>query len=146
MNDAKRRWFLILFAFTALPVMLAVSKVAGPVTAAADAQSTTVFQGVPILALGAAVVWCVTRLRLKGEIGGAVELPAFPQFHVSTLIGLAFSEFASIAAYSTPGSTWQTMLPFLAGTIVVNLLFILPAGLAYFRALDEQGPGPDAPG
>lgn len=140
MDNPKRTWFGIVFAFTVLPVMLAVAKVAAPVSTAADADTLPFFQGFATLGLGAAVIWCVTKLRLRGEIGGPLELPAHPRFQTNTLVGLALSELGTVAAFAAPGSTWQGMLPFLAGTLVVNLLFVLPAGLAYYRALDERGP------
>ncbi|MCW5943246.1 MAG: hypothetical protein KIS66_13520 [Fimbriimonadaceae bacterium] len=137
-------WLLIVFAFTALPVILALTKAfaTAPVVVPADSTGTTTFQGLATLALGAAVVWSVVRLRLKGEVGGAVELPTVAAFQARSQVGLALSEVGSLAAWASPGSTWQTMLPFLAGTIVVNLLFIVPAGLTFFRLLEEQDAAP----
>lgn len=57
------------------------------------------------------------------------------------LIALSFSEIACIVAIVWKTNGWATptdLLPIFAGGLVVNLLVVLPRGMAYFKDMPEN--------
>lgn len=81
--------------------------------------------GLAALGLIGAVAWSRTKLRLDLE-------PL--RFQTEMVVSLAFSELSACLGIVAGGmKDFATMLPFAVGTIAVNLLFIAPRVVAYWR-------------
>lgn len=66
-------------------------------------------------------------------------VPPVAKWQPQSLIAMAFAELASLLAIFIVGG--DRMLVYVAATVVVILATILPAGLAYFSALEAQQSG-----
>ena len=101
---------------------------------------------VGVAALVASVVWF--QLRTAGKIGDETQVLAQPtlrvqmmeptQFQTETIIALAIAEACSIFGLLRfiLGGEAIAFVPFAVGTLLVNLLFILPRGLKYWSNLE----------
>jgi hypothetical protein len=127
-------WLVILGAFTIQPVLLYVF-VGMNAAPSPDGQSV-IFEALAVAALAAAVFMGVQKLRPKAELGEQPVVPPVAKWQPQSLIAMAFAELASLLAIFIVGG--DRMLVYVAATIVVILATILPAGLAYFAALEAQ--------
>lgn len=132
-------WMLIVFAVAVLPLLLLflkfqtkVESLVQPPPPPPDPVYFSVGAGILLLmAIG------VTFAKVRPREGA--QLQTVSQFQSSSLIALAMSEAAAILGYiAAPNGYASMMLPFVGGSLVVILLVILPAGVAYWKALEEK--------
>lgn len=119
----RRVLLVIVFAFMALPVMLC-GAFAAQLTSNRQEGSPWVAEIMGVIGLLAAIGWSSFRLK-----------PQLPQlaFQTETLICLSFAEFASLMGIFI-GAGMSTALPLVIGTIVVDLLFVVPRVVAFIRS------------
>lgn len=125
---------MIVGAFTVQPVLLYVF--VGMNAASRPESQEVIFEAVAVAALAAAVFMGVQKLRPKAELGEKPVVPPVARWQPQSLIALAFAELATLLGIFIIGG--DRMLVYVAATIVVILAAILPAGLAYFAALEAQ--------
>jgi len=97
--------------------------------------------------LGASVAWLQFATQGKmSDSGGPILTPA--KFQEQSIVAMALAEACSVSGLLLffMGNTLRQFVPFIAGTLAVFFLFILPKGLRYFAAWDEaQKPKPPSP-
>jgi len=100
-----------------------------------------------IAELGASVAWLQFATRGKmGDSGGPILTPA--EFQSQSIVAMALAEACSISGLLLffLGNTLAQFAPFIAGTLLVFFVFILPKGLRYYAAWEEsQRPKPPSP-
>lgn len=133
-SSQRMVWLVILGAFTIQPVLLYVF--VGMKASPPQEGQTVIFEAIAVAALAAAVFMGVQKLRPKGELGEQPVMPPVAQWQPQSLVALAFAELATLLGIFIIGG--DRMLVYVAATIVVILATILPAGLAYFAALEAQ--------
>ncbi len=128
-------WLMLVGAFAIQPVLLYVFVGMGAAAAPTNGQGP-ILEAVAIAALGAAVFMGVQKLRPKAELGEQPVVPPVAVWQPQSLVALALAELASLLGIFVIRG--ERMLVYVAATIVVILAAILPAGLAYFAALEAQ--------
>jgi hypothetical protein len=137
-------WLLIVFALAMSPLILLFVKfqsrqhsIVQPPPPPPDPVFFSVGAGILLLI---AIGWTFMRVRPRQEVGGQAELRSVGRFQADSLVALALSEAAALLGFvaAPPGSA-SIMIPFVAGSLVVTLLVILPVGLIYWRLREEQG-------
>ncbi|MDQ3812519.1 MAG: hypothetical protein M3347_01055 [Armatimonadota bacterium] len=98
-----------------------------------------------VVMLLASVAWIT--FRTQGKTGGVpdttltkVALLSPPQFQTETIVGLSLAEACAIFGLLLffMGAPLTEFALFAAGTLAVDLLFILPKGIAYWAAWENQ--------
>jgi hypothetical protein len=118
--------FLILGAQTFLPLLLVFV-----------AFSTTGNGRAPREAIPMPIAYVIGASSLLGALvyGGknliAGVTPA--RFNQQMIITLALSEFSALIGFVSGLGDWARVVPFAAGTIAVNLLFVAPRVSAFYR-------------
>jgi len=97
--------------------------------------------------LGASVAWLQFATQGKmSDSGGTILTPG--EFQTQSIIAMALAEACSISGLLLffMGNTLRQFMPFIAGTLAVFFLFILPKGLRYYAAWEKsQRPKPPSP-
>lgn len=97
--------------------------------------------------LAASVAWLQLATRGKmSDSGGPILTPA--EFQTQSIVAMALAEACSTSGLLLffMGNTLRQFMPFIAGTLLVFFLFILPKGLRYFAAWEKsQRPKPLSP-
>jgi len=97
--------------------------------------------------LAASVAWLQFATQGKmSDSGGPILTPA--QFQTQSIVAMALAEACCISGLLLffLGNTLKQFIPFMAGTLAVFFLFILPKGLRYFAAWEKsQRPKPPSP-
>jgi len=100
-----------------------------------------------IAELGASVAWLQFATQGKmSDSGGPILTPG--EFQTQSIVAMALAEACSISGLLLffLGNTLAQFMPFIAGTLAVFFVFILPKGLRYYAAWDKsQRPKPPSP-
>ena len=126
--NLKTTWLILFGAFTVMPLLLLFVKSTSHPVAVAAAPN----QPIPPVLLMSAVAWAAAIYWTAAKVR-----PGLPpqQFNSNSLVALALSEFGMLIVFALTMQSGTTPLLIAGGgTILVNLLVILPAGLRYFAA------------
>jgi hypothetical protein len=105
----------------------------------------TVMTLIALAELGASVAWL--HFQTLGKMGGQGETLLSPaQFQTQSIIAMALAESCSVSGLTLffMGQTLAQFAPFIFGTLAVFLFWILPKGLRYWAAW-ENDQKPKAP-
>ena len=123
----KQTLLLIVFAYSMLIVLLTYVSTFMPSPSNGTPPSTVTYAiGIVALCVAAAMSFIVMRPN-SPLLGG--------RFQSQMLVCLAMSEFAAIVGFLGKQMSGAPMWPLAAGSLLVNLVFILPRVLAYCRTL-----------
>ena len=85
----------------------------------------------------ACVAVCLTRLRMRGQVGEVPVPPPPTQFQTNMLIALAFAELPTLLGFVGHLQGGASMLPFAAVSLALILGAILPLVLAYWSRVES---------
>lgn len=147
--QSKQMWLIVLFAFVAsvgVYAFLVVTLARNGKLPSHSAEPVAAFrEGLYVLAalcLIAAVAFLRSRARRSSGVSMAGEpaVCAPSQFFSATVISLVLAEASSVYGLllvflsGHPSRFW----PFAAGTVIVDVFFILPLGLNYWPVWEKQ--------
>ena len=103
------------------------------------------FTAMAVIALLASVAWMY--MKTNGKIGDGstfgvskVQVMTPGEFQTQSIVALALAEACTIygLALFFMGASMRDFVPFAAGTLLVDLFFILPRGLKYWSSWEQK--------